>query len=162
MCCFGIVARKEGGDETSTAWCPLNNHPFQELLHNNFLVVVVLRYHFHTLATLDKRCYLWCIGLILGILLDRIALWKNIIDSFWYQPQGQLQAQEGVVKFSPEALALTVLKLLSWILVILFNILASWKTSMIVPNTSLRASFRLMQVLENAVLRPWHQQFWSF
>ena len=27
---------------------------------------------------------------------------------------------------------------------------------MIVSNTSLRASFRFMKVLENAILRPWH------
>ena len=46
---------------------------------------------------------------------------------FWYHPQGKLQAEEGVGKWSSEALASTVLKLLTWILGILFNILALWK-----------------------------------
>ena len=57
----------------------------------------------------------------LGILFSMLALWKYIISIFWYYPQGQLRAQEGVGKWSPEALESTVLKLLTWILGILVN-----------------------------------------
>ena len=35
------------------------------------------------------------------------------------------------------------------------------KTLLVLFDTTLRASFRLMEVLENAVLRPWHPEFWS-
>ena len=35
------------------------------------------------------------------------------------------------------------------------------KTLLVLFDTTLRASFRLMEVLENAVLRPWHPKFLS-
>ena len=35
------------------------------------------------------------------------------------------------------------------------------KTLLVLFDTTLRASFWLMEVLENAVLRPWHPEFWS-
>ena len=50
---------------------------------------------------------------------------KNII--FWYHPQGQHQAQEGVGKWNLEALASRVWELLTSMLCILFNIQAHWK-----------------------------------
>ena len=49
------------------------------------------------------------------------ALWKDIIGSFCYHPQGQPRAQEGVEKWIPGSLASTVLKLLTWPLGILVN-----------------------------------------
>ena len=64
---------------------------------------------------------------ILGILLNVSALWKTVTGRLLFNPQGQHQAQEGVVILSPEALATTFLKILTWILGILFNILALWK-----------------------------------
>ena len=72
------------------------------------------------LASWVLRLWTW----ILGILFNILALWKNIIGSFWYHPQGQLQAHGGVGKCCPEALASRVLKLLSWIWGILVSILA--------------------------------------
>ena len=49
-----------------------------------------------------------------------LALWKNISNGFYYQPQGQLQVHGGVGKCCPEALT-------TWVIGILFNILALWK-----------------------------------
>ena len=63
---------------------------------------------------------------VIGILFNILALWKDIIGILWYNPQGHLQAQGGVEIWSVEALTSTVLKLLAWILGILFNILALW------------------------------------
>ena len=94
----------------------------------------------------------------LGILFNMLALWKDIICTFCYHPQGQPRAQEGVGKWIPGALASTVLKLLTWTsthkplenaLLVFFDI-------------ALRASFRFKGVFENWVLRPWSPQFWSF
>ena len=63
---------------------------------------------------------------ILGKLFNILALWINIIGIFWYHPQGRSQAQKGVGKWSPEALACTVLMPQLWILGKLFNILEFW------------------------------------
>ena len=49
------------------------------------------------------------------------------MGTFWYHLQSKLQAQEGVGKFSLEALASRVLKLLTWIFGYLFKIIAFWK-----------------------------------
>ena len=63
----------------------------------------------------------------LGNLFNIPTLWINIFGIFLYHPQGQLQAQRGVIKWRPEALVSTVLKLFTWFLGILFNMLALWK-----------------------------------
>ena len=59
-------------------------------------------------------------------LFNILALWINITGIFWYHPQGWPQAQKGVGKWSPEALACTVLMPQPWIFGKLFNILALW------------------------------------
>ena len=100
--------------------------------------------------------------LFLGISFNMLDLWKDIISIFWYYPQGQLRAQEGVGKWSPEALESTVLKLLTWILSILVNTQTLRKDIIGIFLTTLRASFRLKRVLENGILRPWHPEFGSF
>ena len=64
---------------------------------------------------------------IFGNLFNIPTLWINIFGIFWYHPQGQLQAQGGVGKWRPEALVSTVLKLFTWFLGILFNMLSLWK-----------------------------------
>ena len=46
-----------------------------------------------------------------------------MIGTFWYRPQGHLQAQGGVGKWRFESMASKVLKLLIWFLGILINIL---------------------------------------
>ena len=63
---------------------------------------------------------------ILGKLFNILALWIIIIGIFWYHPQGRPQVQKGVGKWSPEALACTVLMPQPWILGKLFNIVALW------------------------------------
>ena len=63
----------------------------------------------------------------LGNLSNIPTIWINIFGIFLYHPQGQLQAQRGVIKWRPEALVSTVLKLFMWFLGILFNMLALWK-----------------------------------
>ena len=63
----------------------------------------------------------------LGNLFNIPTIWINVFGIFLYHPQGQLQAQRGVIKWRPEALVSTVLKLFIWFLGILFNMLALWK-----------------------------------
>ena len=100
---------------------------------------------------------------ILGNLFNIPTLWINIFGIFWYHPQGQLQAQEGVGKWSPGTLASTVLKLLTWTLGILVNTQTLRKCIIgIFWYRPQGLTFRLKGVFENWVLMPWYPQFWSF
>ena len=63
----------------------------------------------------------------LGILFNMLSLWKDIIGIFCYHPQGQPQAQEGVGKWSSEALESTVFESQSCFFCAMYKIPGHWK-----------------------------------
>ena len=64
--------------------------------------------------------------MIFGYEVSRTWVSNMVRSDFVYHPLGQPQAQKGVGKWSPEALACTVLMPQPWILGKLFNILEFW------------------------------------